>query len=134
MAVRGIHHVGVAVDDVGRAVDLYRRLFGAELEERERLEEQGVDAVSLRVGESRIELLGALGPETPVGKFLAERGPGMHHLAFAVDDVGSELERLARHGTELVDQAPRRGAFGTTVAFVHPHAAAGVLAELVSDG
>lgn len=133
MAVKGIHHVGVAVDDVGRAVDLYRRLFGAELEERERLEEQGVDAVSLRIGESRIELLGALGPETPVGKFLADRGPGMHHLAFAVDDVGGELERLAQDGAELVDQAPRPGAFGTTVAFVHPHAAGGVLAELVSD-
>jgi|SRR5579862_4105462 methylmalonyl-CoA/ethylmalonyl-CoA epimerase len=134
MAVKGIHHVGVAVDDVGRAVDLYTRLFGAELEERERLEEQGVDAVSLRVGDSRIELLGALGPETPVGKFLADRGPGMHHLAFAVDDVRGELDRLARDGAELVDQAPRPGAFGTTVAFVHPHATGGVLAELVSDG
>ena len=134
MAVKGIHHVGVAVEDVDGVVELYRQLFGAELEERELLEEQGVDAASLVVGDSRIELLGALGPETPVGKFLADRGPGMHHVAFAVDDVGDELRRLAARGTELVDSSPRPGAFGTTVAFVHPHAAAGVLAELVSDG
>jgi methylmalonyl-CoA/ethylmalonyl-CoA epimerase len=134
MAVKGIHHLGVAVDDLDGAVELYGRLFGAELERRESLVDQGVDTASLRVGSSRIELLGARGPDTPVGKFLASRGPGMHHVAFAVDDVAAELDRLAADGVELIDEAPRAGACGTTVAFVHPHAAGGVLAELVGDG
>jgi methylmalonyl-CoA epimerase len=84
------------------------------------------------VGDARVELLGSLGPETPVGKFLASRGPGMHHVAFEVDDVGAELARLAGDGAELIDHAPRRGAFGLEVAFVHPDATGGVLAELVS--
>jgi methylmalonyl-CoA epimerase len=133
VAVHGIHHLGVAVADVDGAVELYERLFGARVEHRERLEDQGVDAATLRVGESRIELLGALGADTPVGKFLANRGPGMHHVAFHVDDVADELRRLAADGVELVDEQPRPGALGTTVAFVHPRATGGVLAELVSD-
>lgn len=133
MAVKGIHHLGMAVEDVDGAVALYGRLFGAELEQREVLGDQGVTAASLRVGADRIELLAPLGPDTPVGRFLVNRGPGMHHVAFAVDDVGAELARLAADGAELVDREPRPGAFGTTVAFVHPHAAGGVLAELVSD-
>jgi methylmalonyl-CoA/ethylmalonyl-CoA epimerase len=134
MAVRAIHHLGVAVDDLDGAVDTYRRLFGAELEHRETVSDQGVEAVSLRVGESRVELLAALGPETPVGRFLASRGPGMHHVAFAVDDVAAELGRLAADGAELIDATPRRGLFGLEVAFVHPDATGGVLAELVSGG
>jgi methylmalonyl-CoA epimerase len=134
MAVNGIHHLGVAVEDIDDAVELYGRLFGARLEEREALPDQGVVAASLRVGDSHIELLGAQGVDTPVGKFLASRGPGMHHVAFAVDDVAAELHRLAADGVELIDTTPRRGAFGTTVAFIHPHAAGGVLAELVSHG
>lgn len=134
MAVRSIHHVGVAVADLDAALETYASLFGAELEHRERFEEQGVDAASLRVGESRIELLGALGPDTPVGKFLGKRGPGLHHVAFEVDDIAAELDRLAAAGAELIDQEPRRGTFGTTVAFVHPHATGGVLAELVANG
>jgi methylmalonyl-CoA epimerase len=134
MAVKSIHHVGVAVEDLDSALETYTRLFGAELEAREQLEEQGVDAISLRVGDTRIELLGSLGPETPVGKFLDKRGPGLHHLAFEVDDLGAELERLAAAGAELIDEAPRRGTFGTTVAFVHPNATDGVLAELVTNG
>src|SRR5262245_51668257 len=132
MAASGIHHLGVAVSDLDEAVDRYRRLFGAELEHRETVPDQGVEAVSLRVGNGCVELLGALGPETPVGKFLAARGPGMHHVAFEVDDVGAELERLAGDGAELIDETPRRGAFGLEVAFVHPDATGGVLAELVS--
>src|SRR5206468_10886081 len=115
-------------------VDTYTRLFGAEVERRDTVEEQGVEAASLRVGEGRVELLSALGPETPVGKFLAKRGPGMHHVAFQVDDVGAELERLAADGTQLIDERPRRGLFGLQVAFVHPEATDGVLAELVSAG
>ena len=132
--MREIHHLGVAVDDLDAAVDTYRRLFGAELEQRETISDQGVEAASLRLGEGRVELLAALGPETPVGKFLAKRGPGMHHVAFAVDDVGAELDRLAADGAELVDEHPRRGLFGLEVAFLHPDATGGVLAELVSGG
>src|ERR671936_2525219 len=100
MEPRGIHHLGVAVADLDEALDTYRRLFGAELEHRETVPEQGVEAASLRVGEARVELLASLGPETPVGKFLAKRGPGMHHVAFEVDDLGTELSRLAANGAE----------------------------------
>ena len=134
MGAKGIHHVGVAVADLDTAVACYERLFGAELEHRETVAEQGVEAASLRVGEGRVELLASLGPETPVGKFLAKRGPGMHHLAFEVDDVEGELERLAAEGTPLVDEHPRRGLFGLEVAFLHPDATGGVLAELVARG
>jgi methylmalonyl-CoA/ethylmalonyl-CoA epimerase len=134
LAAKGIHHLGVAVDDLDAAVSTYSRLFGAELERRDTVSEQGVEAASLRVGDGRVELLRALGPETPVGKFLAKRGPGMHHVAFEVDDVGAELGRLAADGAELIDEQPRRGLFGLEVAFVHPDATGGVLAELVSRG
>jgi len=134
VAVREIHHLGVAVADLDAAVDAYRRLFGAELEQRETVPDQGVEVASLRVGDGRVELLAALGPDTPVGRFLARRGPGMHHLAFAVDDVSAELDRLAAVGAELIDAEPRRGLFGLEVAFVHPDATGGVLAELVSPG
>jgi methylmalonyl-CoA epimerase len=130
---RGIHHVGIAVADLDAAVEAYQTLFGAELEHRETVPDQGVEAASLRVGAGRIELLASLGPETPVGKFLANRGPGMHHVAFEVDDVAAELERLAAGGVELIDEHPRRGLFGLQVAFVHPAATGGVLAEFVSD-
>ena len=134
MAASGIHHLGVAVADLDEAVDRYQRLFGAELEHRETVSDQGVEAASMRVGEGRIELLASLGPDTPVGRFLAKRGPGMHHVAFEVDDVGAELARLAGDGAELIDEVPRRGAFGLEVAFIHPDATGGVLAELVSRG
>jgi len=128
-----VHHVGIAVSDLDGAVATYRALFGATLEHRERLPEQGVEAASLRVGGSRVELLSSLGPETPVGRFLAKRGPGMHHVAFLVDDLAAELERLRSQGARLVDEEPRRGLFGLQVAFVHPDATGGVLAELVAD-
>jgi len=134
MAASGIHHLGVAVEDLDEAVDRYQRLFGAELERRETVLDQGVEAASLRVGDARVELLASLGPETPVGKFLAHRGPGMHHVAFQVDDLRAELARLAGDGAELIDEAPRLGAFGLEVAFVHPDATGGVLAELVGRG
>lgn len=133
MGTRGIHHVGIAVADLDAAVEAYQTLFGAELEHRATVPDQGVEAASLRVGAGRIELLASLGPETPVGKFLANRGPGMHHVAFEVDDVAAELERLAAGGVELIDEHPRRGLFGLQVAFVHPAATGGVLAEFVSD-
>ena len=134
MGARAIHHVGVAVSDLDAAVDCYRRLFGAELEHRETVADQGVEAASLRVGDGRVELLASLGPDTPVGKFLAKRGPGMHHVAFEVDDVAAELARLAGDGAELIDEEPRRGLFGLEVAFIHPDETGGVLAKLVSRG
>jgi methylmalonyl-CoA epimerase len=134
VAAAGIHHVGVAVADLDEAVDAYARLFGAELERRETVPDQGVEAASLRVGDGRIELLASLGPETPVGRFLARRGPGMHHVAFEVADVSAELERLAAGGAELIDERPRRGIFGLEVGFVHPDATGGVLAELIGRG
>jgi methylmalonyl-CoA/ethylmalonyl-CoA epimerase len=128
-----VHHLGIAVDDLDAAILVYADLFGATLEHRERVEEQGVEAASLRVGESRIELLQPLGPDTPVGRFLAKRGPGMHHMAFEVEDLAAELERLKAHDVVLIDEQPRRGMFGLQVAFVHPEATGGVLAEFVSD-
>jgi methylmalonyl-CoA/ethylmalonyl-CoA epimerase len=131
---RGIHHLGVAVADLDEAVETYERLFGAELEHRETVPDQGVEAASLRIGEGRVELLASLGAETPVGKFLAKRGPGMHHVAYEVEDVGEALGDLAAKGTELIDERPRRGLFGLEVAFVHPDAVHGVLAEIVSGG
>jgi methylmalonyl-CoA/ethylmalonyl-CoA epimerase len=129
-----VHHIGIAVEDLDAAVLVYADLFGATLEHRERLDEQGVEAASLRVGESRIELVRPLTADSPVGRFLAKRGPGMHHVAFEVPDVAAELERLKAHDVVLVDETPRRGMFGLQVAFVHPEATGGVLAEFVADG
>jgi methylmalonyl-CoA/ethylmalonyl-CoA epimerase len=129
----GIHHIGIAVDDLDAAIDRYVALFGATVEHRETVAEQGVAAASLRLGGSRVELLAPTGPDTPVGKFLAKRGPGLHHVAFAVADVAAELERLRADGVSLIDQTPRRGMFGLQVGFVHPEATGGVLAEFVSD-
>ena len=134
MEAQGIHHLGVAVEDLDTALDTYERLFGAELEQRETVADQGVEAASLRIGTGRVELLAALEDDTPVGRFLANRGPGMHHVAYEVDDVGQALGELAAEGAELIDEQPRRGLFGLQVAFVHPDAVHGVLAEIVSGG
>jgi len=131
---RGIHHLGVAVDDLDEAVASYERLLGARLEHRELVPDQGVEAALLRVGSGRVELLASLGEETPVGKFLAKRGPGMHHVAYEVADVGEALGELSSGGAELIDEQPRRGLFGLEVAFVHPDSMHGVLAEVVSGG
>ena len=132
MEARGIHHLGVAVEDLDDAVATYARLFGAELEHRELVPEQGVEAASVRVGESRVELLSSLGEDTPVGKFLASRGPGMHHVAYEVRDIRAALAELADQGAELIDAEPRLGMFGLEVAFLHPDAVHGVLSEVVS--
>ena len=126
-----VHHVGLAVEDLDGALDTYERLFGATLEHRSRVEEQGVEAASIRVGESRLELLGALDDDTPVGRFLARRGPGMHHVAYEVDDIRAALVHLSEEGAELIDDTPRRGMFGLEVAFVHPDSVHGVLSEVV---
>ena len=134
MQAHGIHHLGVAVHDLDEAVATYERLFGAEVEHRAEVEEQGVEAAAVLVGDGRVELLAPLGEDTPVGRFLAKRGPGMHHVAYEVDDVQAELDRLAGEGAELIDSAPHEGLFGLQVAFVHPDAVHGVLTEVVSVG
>jgi len=134
MTVGGIHHLGMAVEDLDEALDTYRRLFGGEVEHRETVPDQGVEAASVRLGASRVELLASLGDDTPVGKFLAKRGPGMHHVAYEVEDLHRTLAELSEAGAELIDPEPRRGLFGLEVAFVHPDSVHGVLAELVSHG
>lgn len=132
MEVRAVHHVAMAVDDLDEAVETYRRLFGAEVELRGRLEDQGVEAVYLRLGEGRIELLAALEEDTPVGRFLARRGPGMHHLAFEVADITTAVAALERSGATVIDLEPRRGMGGHEVSFVHPDTLHGVLSEVIS--
>ena len=134
MAARDIHHLGVAVHDLDEALETYVRLFGAKLEHRALVEDQGVEAAAVLLGSGRVELLAPLDEETPVGKFLASHGPGMHHVAYEVDDVRSELDRLSAAGAELIDEEPRNGLFGLQVAFVHPDAVHGVLTEVVSVG
>jgi len=131
VSFRGVHHLGFAVTDLDEAVATYRRLFGATLEHREAVADQGVEAASLLVGASRIELLAPTGEDTPVGRFLVKRGPGMHHVAYEVADVRAALADLEQAGVELIDHAPRRGLFGLEVAFVHPDAVHGVLTEVV---
>jgi methylmalonyl-CoA/ethylmalonyl-CoA epimerase len=134
MNARGIHHLGVAVEDLDEALATYERLFAAELEHRATVPDQGVEAAAVRVGGGRVELLEPLSEDTPVGRFLAKRGPGMHHVAYEVDDVQAAVDRLAEAGAELIDEQPREGLFGLQVAFVHPDAVHGVLSELVADG
>lgn len=134
MEARGIHHLGVAVADLDEAIGTYERLFGARLEHRAGLADQGIQAASLLVGGGRVELLTPTGEDTPVGRFLASRGPGLHHVAYEVADVGEALRELAAAGAELIDGRPRAGLFGLQVAFVHPDAVHGVLTEVVSGG
>ncbi len=126
-----IHHLGYAVEDLEAASRLYRERFGARLEEPEMVADQGVRTAMFRVGESRIELLEPTGPDTPVGKFLAKRGEGLHHVAFQVEDIEATLGELGRVGVELIDEEPRVGAGGARMAFVHPRSVHGVLTELV---
>ncbi len=127
----GVHHVALAVEDLDAAVATYRTLFDAEIELEERNEEQGVDAVYLRVGDGRVELVSPLEEDTPVGRFLAKRGEGMHHVAFEVDDVDGAVGELASRGAQMIDDEPRPGLAGKRVAFVHPESLSGVLAEIV---
>ena len=126
-----IHHLGYAVEDLDAASRFYREHFGATLSEPEEVEDQGIIAAMFGVGESRIELVWPTHPDSPVGKFLAKRGEGLHHVAFQVEDIDAALEELKRDGVELIDEKPRVGAGGTRMAFVHPKSAHGVLTELV---
>jgi methylmalonyl-CoA/ethylmalonyl-CoA epimerase len=128
-----IDHVGIATNDLEAAVELYRRTFEIEPAHRETVEDQGVEEVLFRVGTSYVQLLGALGPDTAVGRFLARRGEGVHHIGYRVDDVATTLARFKELGVPLVDLAPRPGSRGTTVAFAHPKGFGGVLVELVQE-
>ena len=134
MQARGIHHVGIAVADLDEAVDTYRRLFGAELEGRGEIPGQRVEAASMVLGSGRVELVAPLDEDSAVARFLNRRGPGMHHVAYEVDDVQVALDRLADEGARLIDEQPHEGLFGLQVAFVHPDSVHGVLAEVVSRG
>ena len=126
-----IDHLGFAVEDIEAAARFYRDNFAAQPGEPETVEDQGIRAVMFGVGESRIELLQPIRPDSPVGKFLNKRGEGFHHVAYSVEDLAEALARLRRDGVELVDEEPRRGAGGTRMAFVHPRSVFGVLTELV---
>lgn len=132
MESRGIHHVGVAVQDLDAAIATYVDMLGGSLEHRDTVADQGVEAATVMVGGSRIELLAPTADDTPVGRFLAKRGPGVHHIAYEVEDTGRTLADLAAAGAELIDTEPRNGLFGLRVAFVHPDAVHGVLTEVVS--
>ncbi len=126
-----IDHIGVATDDLEGAVALYEDTLGMPVAHRETVESQGVEAVLLDVGEGHVELLSPLGPETPVGKYLDKRGPGLHHVAYAVGDIDDVLSRLKEAGVEMIDSEPRQGIRDSRVAFVHPRSTGGVLTEIV---
>jgi methylmalonyl-CoA/ethylmalonyl-CoA epimerase len=126
-----VDHIGVAVEDLDASLELYERDYGMTLVHRETIAEQGVEAALLDVGENHIELLAATGPDTPVGKFIAKKGPGMHHVAYQVDDIEATLAALKASGLRLIDETPRIGIRNSRVAFLHPKTAGGLLTEIV---
>jgi methylmalonyl-CoA/ethylmalonyl-CoA epimerase len=129
-----IDHVGVAVADLDDAIAQYRQSFAMTVSHRETIAGQGVEAVLLDVGPSHVELLAPLGDETAIGRFLARRGPGLHHVAYRVDDVDASLAQLRADGVELIDQEARDGIRGSRIAFIHPRSTGGVLTEIVQPG
>ena len=133
-SLSAIDHVGIAVDDLEAAIEHYRRTLGVKPILRERVADQGVEEVLFAAGGSYIQLLGALAPDTPVGRFLASNGPGIHHVAYRVTDIASTLDQLRREQVRLIDEVPRRGSRNTLIAFVHPKSMGGVLLELVQEG
>jgi methylmalonyl-CoA/ethylmalonyl-CoA epimerase len=128
-----VDHIGIAVEDLEASVESYRRILGIEPAHRELVEDQGVEEVLFPVGSSYVQLLGALGPETPVGRALATRGQGIHHVAYRVSDVAGALQHLRAEGVRLIDETPRPGSRNTMIAFVHPESMGGVLVELVQE-
>lgn len=126
-----IDHIGVAVEDIDAAIALYRDSFEMELAHRETVESQGVEAVLLDIGDGHVELLAPLGPDTPVGKYMAKNGAGLHHVAYAVDDIDAALKGIAAAGVQLIDSEPRVGIRDSRVAFLHPRSTGGVLTEIV---
>ena len=131
MNLTDLDHVGIACADLDAEIARYRAVLGVEVAHRETVVEQGVEEALLPVGDSFVQLLRPLGPDTPVGRFLADRGPGLHHLAFRVRDIEAALATFRAEGATLIDEAPRNGSRGTRIAFVHPKAMGGVLVELV---
>jgi methylmalonyl-CoA epimerase len=126
-----IDHIGVAVEEIDAAIALYGESFEMELAHRETVDSQGVEAVLLDVGDGHVELLAPLGPDTPVGRYLAKNGPGLHHVAYAVDDIDAALKKIAAAGIQLIDSEPRVGIRDSRVAFLHPRSTGGVLTEIV---
>jgi methylmalonyl-CoA/ethylmalonyl-CoA epimerase len=126
-----IDHIGVATDDLDGAIALYEGTLGMPVAHRETVESQGVEAVLLDVGQGHVELLRPLGPDTPIGKYLERKGPGLHHVAYAVDDIEGVLGKLKESGIDLIDSEPRIGIRRSRVAFVHPRSTDGVLTEIV---
>ena len=126
-----VDHIGVAVEDLDAAIALHEGAYGMAVAHREVVEAQGVEAVLLDVGENHVELLRPLNAETPVGRFLSKRGPGLHHVAYQVTDVQATLDALRDRGLRLIDEAPRTGIRGSRVAFLHPESSGGVLTEIV---
>jgi methylmalonyl-CoA/ethylmalonyl-CoA epimerase len=126
-----IHHVGIAVVDLDQSIELYRSALGAELVHRARNEKDGIEAAFIHTGSGEVELLSATRPESPVGKFLAKRGPGLHHVAYGVTDIAQALADAQAAGLELIDAEPRMGMHGSLIAFVHPKSLGGVLTEFV---
>jgi methylmalonyl-CoA epimerase len=126
-----IDHIGVATDDLDASLALYEGSFEMPLAHRETVEEQGVEAVLLDVGDCHVELLRPLGPDTPVGRFLERNGPGLHHVAYRVDDIDGTLAKLREAGIRLIDAEPRTGIRQSRVAFLHPRSTGGVLTEIV---
>jgi methylmalonyl-CoA/ethylmalonyl-CoA epimerase len=126
-----IDHIGVAVEDLDAAIALHEGTYGMPLVHRETVAEQGVEAALLDVGDGHVELLTPLSPDTPVGRFLAKRGPGLHHVAYAVEDIDAALAQLRERGVRLIDETPRTGIRGSRVAFLHPAGSGGVLTEIV---
>ena len=129
-----IDHIGVATDDLDGAIALYEGTMGMPVAHRETVESQGVEAVLLDVGEGHVELLRPLGPDTPIGRYLERKGPGLHHVAYAVDDIEGVLGKLKESGIDLIDSEPRVGIRRSRVAFVHPRSTDGVLTEIVETG
>ena len=129
--LRKIEHVALAVNDLEASLAHYRDVWGIEASHRERVEDQGIEEAMLPLGESYLQLLGATGPDTTVGKFLERRGEGLHHIAYEVDDLEAALAELKAKGVPLIDEAPRRGGRGHMVAFVHPKGNHGLLVELI---
>ncbi len=133
MAVKKINHIGIAVESIAEVVKFYKESLGLSVEGEEEVTEQKVKVVFLPLGETRLELLEPTAEDSPVKKFLETKGPGVHHLAFDVDDIEAELARLKEQGARLIDEKPRRGAHGTKIAFIHPKESKGVLVELTEQ-
>jgi methylmalonyl-CoA/ethylmalonyl-CoA epimerase len=128
-----VDHLGIAVEELDPALETYRQTFDVELAHREVLAEQRVEVALLEVGDAHIELLAPLAKDTPVGRFLARRGPGLHHVAYRVSDIDATLAGLLARDVEMIDAVPRIGVRASRIAFIHPSATGGVLTEIVEE-